>query len=64
METPVPGSTDWQFHSGPISIEFNVGGTWAIRITKDGVASNPEVSVDDGAKAILAALERQIRALK
>ena len=46
------------------SITFRVGETWAIRVTRDGIVSNPDVSVDDGAKAIFEALKPYIETLK
>ena len=49
----------------PHEITFMVdGGEWAIRITKDGVVSNPNVNVDDGAKAIFEALKPYLQSLK
>lgn len=32
------------------------GYTWAIKVTADGIVSNPEVPTDEGAKAVFAAL--------
>ncbi len=47
------------------SIVFQVdGGEWAIRITKDGIESNPNVSIDDGARAIFEALKPYLQSLK
>ena len=49
----------------PQAITFHIpGGEWVIRITKDGVESNPAVSIDDGAKAVFDALEPYLRSLR
>lgn len=51
-------------NSMPHRITFHCeDGEWVIRITKEGVESNPNVSVDAGAKAIFDALEPYLRSL-
>jgi hypothetical protein len=47
----------------PKSITFQCGDTWALKITKDGITSNPDVPIDDGAKAMIAELGPYIRQL-
>lgn len=42
------------------SITFQVGDTWAIKVTRSGITSNPDVPTDDGAKAIFEALKPYI----
>jgi hypothetical protein len=53
-----------QFAPQPTRIEFYAGGVWALRITKDRVEGNPDVPADDAAKAIIAAMDSQIKALR
>ncbi len=48
----------------PTLIQFDLRGVWVLRITLDGVESNPEVLVDDGAKAIFDALKPYLLSLK
>ena len=49
----------------PLNITFQIpSGEWVMRITKDGVETNPNVSVDDGARAIFEALKPYLQALK
>ncbi len=48
----------------PKSIIFQVGDTWAVKITRDGVVSNPDVPTDAGAKAIFEALKPYIEQLQ
>lgn len=48
----------------PSKIEFYAGGVWVLRITTDRVEGNPDVPTDAAAKAIIAALDAQIKALR
>jgi len=45
------------------SITFQYNDTWALKITTDGIVSNPDVPTDEGAKAMLEALSPYIRDL-
>jgi len=45
------------------SITFQCNDTWALKITPDGIVSNPDVPTDEGAKAMLEALSPYIRDL-
>lgn len=45
-----------QSHANMADLVVLAGNTWAIKITRDGIHSNPDVSTDEGAKAMLAAL--------
>ncbi len=40
-----------------------VNNVWALRIDKNGITSNPDVPVDDGAKAIFEALKPYLLSL-
>ena len=48
----------------PHQITFFSGNTWALKITKDSIISNPEIPTDEGAKAMFRCLEGYIRSLK
>ena len=48
----------------PSVLTFLAGDVWALRITKGGITGNPDVPVDDAARAILNALAPMIRGLK
>lgn len=48
----------------PESIVIAYGDTWAIKITKEGIVSNPDVPTDEGAKAVFEALEPYMRNLR
>jgi len=45
------------------SITFVAGDTWALKITLDGIISNPDVPIDEGAKAMIEAMQPYIRDL-
>ncbi len=50
--------------SQPTVITFMAGNVWALRLSKDGIESNPDVKTDDGAKAIFEALKPYLLSLK
>lgn len=52
------------FSPQPQAIVFYAGGKEALRITKEGVTADPTIPVDEAAKAVLQALDAQIRALR
>ena len=52
-----------EFKPFPNAITFMAGETWALRITRDGIESNPDVPTDEGAKALFEALKPYIEQL-
>lgn len=48
---------------GPTVLTVMAGDKWALRFTKDGVESNPDVSADAGAKAMFEALKPYLETL-
>lgn len=66
---------DWQQHDLGInragssvgwtdrSITFQVGATWALRISRSGIVANPDVPIDGAAKAIVEAMTPYIKQL-
>ena len=60
----IVGGETVQFSPAPSAIVFYSDGREALRITRDGVTGNPDVPTDEAAKAIIAALDAQIKALR